>query len=254
MKLSIVIPACNEQDRLGPVLEAYARYYAGRDTELIVVVNASTDRTAEVARSRQAAYEFIRVIEEPARVGKGGAIVLGFQVATGDIIGFVDADGATGPEAFQDLVDHIGEAGAIIACRWHPDSTVDPPQPLSRRVASRIFNRLVALLFNFHINDTQCGAKVMRADALKQVLPSLGLTSWAFDVDLLFQLRRAGYAIVERPTVWRDQAGSKVRVVRASLEMLVAITRLRLLYSPFRFLVRLYDISLGRYIFHRPAA
>lgn len=252
MNLSIVIPACNEQDRLRPMLDAYARFYADKQTELIVVVNASTDQTVDIARALSKQYDNIQVIDDPAPIGKGGAIMRGFSIAKGDYVGFVDADGATSPEAFQDLVDHLGDAGAIIACRWHPDSIVDPPQPLSRRVASRIFNRLVTWLFGFNINDTQCGAKVLRANALQTILPRLGLTRWAFDVDLLFQLRRAGFDILERPTVWRDQAGSQVRVLRASFEMLVAITRLRLLYSPFKFVVRLYDISLGRYIFNRP--
>lgn len=249
MKLSIVIPAYNEEARLRPMLALYGPFYQeryGREAELIVVVNGSRDRTADVAHACAAEWPCIKVIVEPAKVGKGGAIMIGFRAATGDLIGFVDADGSTEPPAYQDLVDHIGDSGCIIASRWIEGAVVSPKQPLKRRVASRIFNFLVRLLFRVHIHDTQCGAKVMKGTAVRDVLPHLGLTRWAFDVDLLFHLRRTGYPIIERPTVWRDIGGSQLNVPRASFEMFIAIVRLRLLHSPFKFVVTLYDLSIGR--------
>jgi len=104
----------------------------------------------------------------------------------------------------------------------------------------------VRVLFGLRLWDTQCGAKLMRGDAVREVLPRLGLTRWAFDVDLLFQLRRAGYRVIERPTVWHDVGGSKLRIAVTSFEMFLAICRLRLLYSPFRWIVSVYDYLLGR--------
>ncbi len=251
MRLSIVIPAYNEEARIGPMLEAYAAYFLpryGTDAEFIVVVNGSTDRTDEVANSFAAKYPAIRTVIEPRKIGKGGAIVLGFQQAKGDLVGFVDADNATPPEAYQDLVDKIGDAGAIIASRWLPESKVSPKQPLSRRIASRIFNVLVDVLFKLNITDTQCGAKLMQRKAVLAAMPELGVTRWAFDVDLLFQLRRLGYRIVEVPTVWRDVEGSQLKVVRVSIEMFMAICRLRMLYSPLRWIVKLYERTLGQII------
>lgn len=251
MKLSIVIPAYNEEKRLAPTLDAYVPHFRGLygdDVEFIVVVNGSVDRTEEVAREGASRHRGIRVIVEPAPIGKGGAIMRGFAEAKGDLIGFVDADGSTPPRAYQDLVEHIGDAGAIFASRWMRGSVVSPRQPLSRRTASRIFNGLVRVLFGVRISDTQCGAKLLSSQAVRDVLPELGITRWAFDVDLLFKLRRAGHRIVERPSEWRDVTGSRVRVVRASVEMFVAIVRLRLLYSPFRWVVSLYDRTMGRWI------
>lgn len=251
MKLSIVTPAYNEEARLKAMLEAYAGYFVpryGDQLELIVVVNGSTDRTEQVARDFAARCPQLALIVEPKRIGKGGAVMRGFERAAGEQVGFVDADNATPPEAFEDLITHIGDAGAIIASRWLKGSVVSPRQPLKRRVASRIFNFLVRLMFRVRITDTQCGAKLIRRDALRDVLPRLGLTHWAFDVDLVFQLRRAGHRIVEWPTTWRDMSGSRLKVGRASFEMLVAIVRLRLLYSPFRWVVALYDHTIGRFI------
>ncbi len=249
MKLSIVIPAYNEEERLGTMLDAYTGYFIpayGDNVEMIVVVNGSRDHTESVARSYTESHSQARVIVEPAPIGKGGAIMLGAEHAHGDLIGFADADGSTPPEAFDDLAKHIGDAGAIISSRWIPGAVVDPPQKLSRRIVSRIFNCMVRTLFKVKIQDTQCGAKVVTHEAMHTVLPHLGLTRWAFDVDLLFKLRRAGYRIVEHPTVWHDVAGSKINIPRASLEMTLAIFRLRLLYSPFKWIVTVYDHTIGR--------
>ncbi|HMP74794.1 MAG TPA: glycosyltransferase family 2 protein [Kiritimatiellia bacterium] len=256
MKLSIVIPAYNEEARLPPTLRAYLDYYEprlGADFELIVVVNGSRDGTERVAREQIAAHPAVRVLVEPRAIGKGGAIMLGFAAARGERIGFVDADGATPPHAFDDLVRNIGDAGAIIASRWFKESVVHPPQPLKRRVASRIFNFFVRWFFKVKIRDTQCGAKVLTREAVQAVLPEIGITRWAFDVDLLFKLRRAGFRIVEHPTTWHDIGGSQLNISKASAEMFVAIVRLRLLYSPFKWVVDLYDHTLGRW-FHRPHA
>lgn len=253
MKLSIVIPAYNEEKRLQPTLDVYAPFFAerfGKDVELIVVVNGSRDRTEGVARTCAARWPQIKVMVEPRKIGKGGAIMLGFAAATGDLIGFVDADGATQPPAYFDLVQKIGDADCIIASRWIPGAIVSPKQPLKRRVASRIFNWLVKTLFGVRIHDTQCGAKLCKGPAIRKVLPLLGLTRWAFDVDLLFQLRRSGFRIVEIPTVWQDVGGSQLQVGRASTEMFIAIVRLRLLHSPFSFVVTIYDRLIGRFV-HR---
>jgi len=248
MRLSIVVPAYNEEMRLGAMMDVYTAYFFeryGDEVEFIIVVNGSRDNTEGVADTYAIHDPRVRVLVEPQAIGKGGAIMLGAEAARGEWIGFVDADGATPPESFDDLVTHVGEAGAIIASRWIPGAVVDPPQPLKRRVASRLFNFLVRWFFKVNISDTQCGAKVIKGEAMRTILPRLGLTRWAFDVDLLFQLRRAGYRITEHPTVWRDVSGSQLKIIRASWEMFLAICRLRLLNSPFKWIVDLYDVTLA---------
>ena len=251
MKLSIVIPAYNEESRIRPTLDAYASYFGaryGKDVEFVVVVNGSRDRTEEIVRAVAGKNPQVKLIVEPRAIGKGGAIMRGFEMAAGDRVGFVDADSATLPDAFNDLVENIGDAGAIIASRYIPGAKVSPRQPLNRRIASRIFNKLIRILFKLPISDTQCGAKLLRGDAMRAALPHLGLTRWAFDVDLLFQLRRLGYRITEVPTTWSEPGGSKLKIGRTSFEMFMAICRLRMLYSPLRWVVTVYDATLGRII------
>lgn len=250
MQLSIIVPAHNEEQRLTKMLDAYLPFFTkcyGSDFEILIVINGSSDKTEDIVKAYTQKHPQINGIIEPKPVGKGGAIMLGFKQAHGDLVGFVDADGSTPPEAFQDLVVNIGQAGAIIASRWLKGARVSPRQPFSRRTASRLFNTMVRLFFGLQISDTQCGAKLMKQEAVRQVLPSLGITRWAFDVDLLFQLRRAGYKITEVPTIWRDVAGSRLQIARASLEMFAALVRLRLLYSPFKGIVAFYDRHFSRY-------
>lgn len=257
MKLSIIVPAYNEEERLGPMLEDYEPYFASRygdGVEIVVVVNGSRDRTPQVAEDFAKRHPQVRAIVEPRAIGKGGAVILGLRAARGDLVGFVDADDATRPAAFDELVAKIGDAGAIIASRYLPGAQVSPRQPLKRRIASRVFNGLVRLFFGLRITDTQCGAKLLTREAVQAILPHLGVTRWAFDVDLLFQLRRLGFRIVEIPTVWSEPGGSRLKIVKASLEMFVAICRLRLLYSPFRWVVSAYDATLGRRTHPREAA
>ena len=88
----------------------------------------------------------------------------------------------------------------------------------------------------------------MQRRALQAVLPIVGITRWAFDVDLLFQMRRAGFKIREIPTVWHDVAGSKIQIGKASTEMMLALARLRLIYSPFHWVVSFYNRFLAPWI------
>ncbi len=253
LKASIVIPAYNEAHRIEGMLDRYLEYFLARygDTiEFIVAVNGSTDKTETIVRGYAERHSQVSVLVDPRKIGKGGAILMGVNKAQGAWIGFVDADGATPPHAFDALLQQESGADCIIASRWLKESIVNPRQTMKRQFASRIFNTLVRLLFSLPITDTQCGAKVIKREAMLQIVPALGLTRWAFDVDLLFQLSRAGYTIEEIPTEWRDMAGSRLNVGRASLEMLIAIFRLRMLYSPFKWVVSVYDVSLGALI-HR---
>jgi len=253
VRLSIIVPAYNEEHRLGRMLDAYLPYFArryGETFELLVIVNGSTDHTADVALARQSDWPMVRVFVDPRPIGKGGAIMIGLEAARGDLIGYVDADGSTPPAAFDALIEAIADADCVLANRWDPASTITPP-PRRRRVASRLFNRLVRWLFGLRLADTQCGAKLLRRSMVSRLRPELGITRWAFDVDLLYHVRKAGGRIREVPTVWHDESGSHLKIVPASFDMLLALCRLRLLYSPFRWIVSLYDRTLGPWL-HPP--
>ena len=244
MKLSIIIPAYNEEFRLRNMLEPFAQHFEskyGSDVELIVIANGCDDRTYDVASEIATKFSQIRTLNEPRKVGKGAAVVMGMRHAVGDYIGFVDADGATDAEAFDLLYEQAKGLDGAIATRWHKESVVELPQKKIRLISSRIFNLMTRVLFDLKYTDTQCGAKIFKREALAKVLPKLGITRWAFDVDMLFHFRRNKSLVREFPTVWKDAEGSKVEVSKVALDMAAALVRLRLIYSPFRGIVRLYD-------------
>ncbi len=243
--LLLLVPAYNEERRLPPVLVGYADYFQRHwpgKFQLVVVLNGCRDDTLGVVRAAERTYPSIAHLEFQGAIGKGGALIEGLKLAPlADLVGYVDADGATPPEALLDLALRVArrEADCVIASRWLPGSQINVAQTTDRRSASRLFHYVVELLFWMGIKDTQCGAKVMRREAVEQIQPYLRLADLAFDVNLLYSLKRAGFNIREVPTVWTDQSGSKVMFnFRTSLNMVLSLVRLRLLYSPFNPLLR----------------
>jgi len=235
--LLLLIPAYNEETRIEPVLRDYAgffqEHYHGK-FQMVVILNGCKDDTLGVVQ--RAAREFFSIshLDFPAPIGKGGALIEGLKLAPlADLIGYVDADGATPPRAFLDLVKKSGAADCVIGSRWMPGAVIHQSQTGHRQFASRVFHFIVQLLFWMNIRDTQCGAKVMRRAAAEKIHPALRIADMAFDINLLYSMKRAGFRILEVPTEWTDKAGSKVALARSSLTMFLSVVRVRLIYSPF---------------------
>jgi len=137
-----------------------------------------------------------------------------------------------------DLVKKIGAADCVIGSRWLPGAVIHQSQTGNRQFASRVFHFIVQALFWMNIRDTQCGAKVMRREVAEKIHPALRIADMAFDINLLYSMKRAGFRILEVPTEWTDKAGSKVALGRSSLTMFLSVVRVRLIYSPFYKLLR----------------
>ncbi len=236
-KLLLLIPAYNEEKRIEPVLRDYARYFQANYSgtfQLVVVLNGCRDHTLGVVNRVAADYPAVSAIEFADPIGKGGALIEGLKLAPlADLIGYVDADGATPPGAFHDLVKRIEEADCVIGSRWLPGAVLHVEQTSRRQFASRVFHLIVEIFFHMHIKDTQCGAKVMHRVAVERIHSNLRIADMAFDINLLFSLKRAGFRILEVPTEWTDKIGSKVALFRTSLTMFLSVLRIRLIYSPF---------------------
>ncbi len=237
--LLLLIPAYNEETRIEPVLREYGAYfrdhYAG-PFQLVVVLNGCRDNTRGVVERVAQEFPAISLLDFPAPIGKGGALIEGLKLASqAEVIGYVDADGASPPAAFHTLVKRLGEADCVIGSRWLPGAVLHQAQPWLRRFTSRCFHAVVEGLFWMHIKDTQCPCKVMRRAAVEKIHPTLQIADLAFDVNLLVSFKRAGYRILEVPTEWTDKAGSKVTasLFRSSLTMFLSVVRVRLIYSPF---------------------
>jgi glycosyltransferase involved in cell wall biosynthesis len=240
--LLALIPAYNEEARIEPVLREYAVFFARNYSgtfQLVVVLNGCKDNTLGVVQRVAKEFPCIGWLDFPAPIGKGGALIEGLKLAgKADLIGYVDADGATPPHAFLDLVKKIGAADCVIGSRWLPGAVIHQSQTGNRQFASRVFHFIVQTLFWLNIRDTQCGAKVMKREVVEKIHPALRIADMAFDINLLVSIKRAGFKILEVPTEWTDQAGSKVVLGRSSLTMLLSVVRVRLIYSPFYKLLR----------------
>jgi glycosyltransferase involved in cell wall biosynthesis len=234
--LLLLIPAYNEERRIEPVLRDYAQFfqknYSGK-FQLVVVLNGCTDNTLVVVQKVAAEFPAVRALEFKEPIGKGGALIEGLKLAAQeDLIGYVDADGATPPHAFLELVKKMSEADCVVGSRWLPDSLIHQAQAGSRRFASRAFHLIVQVLFRLNIHDTQCGAKVMKREVVEKIHPFLRIADMAFDINLLVAIKRAGFRIREVPTEWTDKAGSKVALASSSLTMFLSVVRVRLIYWP----------------------
>jgi dolichyl-phosphate beta-glucosyltransferase len=221
--LSIVIPAFNEEARLGPTLEAYLAYcrHTARRVELIVVDDGSLDGTTAVANQWTAQSPEVRLIRLAENQGKGQAVRSGVVNAQGKRILFADADGAT-PLAEVERLEAALEAGADIAigsrALHHHDVKVKAR--LYRRVMGRLFHRMVELLTVARVKDTQCGFKLFRGPVAHDLFSRMRIRGYSFDVELLMMAQRRGYAIAEVPVNWTHQPGSKVNLVTDSARML----------------------------------
>ena len=235
--LLLLIPAYNEEARIEPVLREYAAFFQKNYSgifQLVVILNGCRDNTLGVVQRVTKEFPSISWLDFPAPIGKGGALIEGLKLAgKADLIGYVDADGATPPPAFLDLVKKIGAADCVIGSRWLPGAVIHQSQTGNRQFASRVFHFIVQLLFWMNISDTQCGAKVMKRAVVEKIHPTLRIADMAFDINLLYSMKRAGFRILEVPTEWTDKVGSKVTLGRSSLTMFLSVVRVRLVYSPF---------------------
>ncbi len=228
--LRIIIPACNEQDRIEPTVREYCSVFRDSAT-ILIVANGCTDGTVQTVKQLQGQYDNLQLLEIAARIGKGGAVRAGLWTGSEDYVGFVDADGSTPANEFARLfaILNASHNDGVIGSRWLPGARIEQQQPLARRFASRAFNMLVRWLFGLRYADTQCGAKLFRRSAIDQIAHSLELANFAFDIEVLWRLKRSHLAVHEEPTTWSDkQEGTSIRLASSSWGMLKSILRLRL--------------------------
>jgi glycosyltransferase involved in cell wall biosynthesis len=225
VRLDIVMPAHNEEERIDRTLRAYRDACPEAGVRFLVALDSCTDRTPEIVRAHMRADRRVRSFEYP-KLGKGGVIAETFSRSDADLVGFVDADCATPPRELLRLARAARRVDGAIASRRHPASLLPARRPLAREITSAGFAGSVRVLMGLPYRDTQCGAKVLRHPVVRDVLPRLAARDLLFDVDLLAAAREGGWRVVEVPTVWIDQEGSRVSAVADSRRMGASLLRL----------------------------
>jgi len=225
VSLDIVIPAHNEEERIDRTLRAYRTGFPQADVRFLVALDGCEDHTSDVVRAHAAADARV-VLHEFPKLGKGGVLMETFRRSDAELVAFVDADCATPPAELARMTELAGESDGVIASRRLPASFTPCARRRSRNLTSSGFAWGVRHLFHLRYADTQCGAKVIHRRVVERVVPLMSSRDFLFDVDLLVVADRLGFDLVEVPTVWIDQAGSKLRPAADASRMLKSALRL----------------------------
>jgi glycosyltransferase involved in cell wall biosynthesis len=209
--ISVILPAYRLGDEIHDNVGEVVAALADRAAEVIVVDDGSGDAT--LAEAHRAAVDFggdvpVRVLSNPVNLGKGGALRTGTRASVGDVVVFLDGDLDLPPGQVPDLVDRLLESGAdvVVGAKHHEHD--QGRYPWRRRVLSRLFSFVVRLLFRLPVRETQTGLKVFRRPAIDAVIDDLRVLRYAFDLELLVRIDRAGYSMIEVPVALREGASS----------------------------------------------
>ena len=228
--LSIVIPAYNEEKRIGRTLEKVMGYLKTKDyeCEIIVVNDGSTDSTREMIRKFEGMDSMLSVIENKIGKGKGYSVRRGMLEARGKFALFSDADLSTPIEEIEKLIYWLEKDYDIaIGSRDLPDSQVEIHQSFLREGMGKIFNKIMNLIVFTGFKDTQCGFKCFKRHVVNKVFSKQRINGFAFDVENILIAMQHGFRIKEVPVRWLNSPYSKVSVVRDPALMLYDLFRIK---------------------------
>jgi len=233
--LTIVLPAYNESERIGPALDELFGYLrrrgplardgapgAGRLPEridVLVVDDGSADDTAALVQARPEAQPGPEGSGPPQLTllsvphgGKGAAVRAGMLASSADLVVFADADMATPPDQIPLIVEALADHDVALGSRIQPDgSDMRGSQPLYRRLLGRAFHFFASVWVVGDVQDTQCGFKGFSGTAARDLFADQRVTSIVFDVEVIYLARRRGYSIAIVPIRWTDRRGSRMR-------------------------------------------
>jgi dolichyl-phosphate beta-glucosyltransferase len=248
--LTVVLPAFNEADRIGPALDELFGYLHRRGSEardgapgsanlperieVLVVDDGSDDGTADLVRARPEANTPADgsapelTLMSVHHAGKGAAVRAGMLAATTDLIVFADADMATPPDMLPLIVTALDDHDIALGSRIQPDgSDMRKSQPVYRRWLGKAFHLLASAWVVGPVQDTQCGFKGFTRSAAHDLFGRQRITSIVFDVELIYLARRRGYRMKVVPIRWADRRGSRMRA-RPGLALRVGWDLLRI--------------------------
>lgn len=213
--LSVIIPAYNEEVRLVKTLESVGLFLNKQNyqSEVVVVSDGSTDKTAEVANSFKDKIKNLKVLDYKENHGKGYGTRLGMLEAKGLVRLFMDADNSTSLDQIDSFLPYFKQGFAVvIGDRDLKGSKLKARQPFYKELLGDMGNFLIQILAVPGIEDTQCGFKAFSGEATEQIFKRMTVDRWGFDIEALAIANKLGYKIKPLPVVWVNDANSKVKL------------------------------------------
>lgn len=212
IKLSVIIPAYNEAQRIVPTIVSVKQYFTREKIagEIIVVDDGSTDATGLAVTGLVDQY-----IKLPVNQGKGAAVRKGMFAAKGEDILMMDADGSTSITAYEDLIKGRKGADIVIGSRHLEGSVIHIKQSLVRQAISYMGSLVFRVVLGLPFADNQCGFKLFSRQSAHDIFAQTVIDRWGFDVEALTIARILGYKVSEVPVEWHDSRGSSLRAGRA---------------------------------------
>lgn len=234
--VSIIIPAYNEEKRIGPTLNRILEFARSQpySIEVVVVDDGSTDTTAEVVGNLASEYcdagLGLRVLTNRPNRGKGYSVKRGINDARGCVALFTDADLSSPIAEAPKLIEPIlnGDVDVAFGSRAIDRSLVGVRQPWIRDFSGRVFNVLMKTITGLPFKDTQCGFKAFRREAALPVLRLQRVERFGFDPEILYIARKHGLRLREVPVAWNDSQGTRLSLFRDSIDMFLDLFRIRL--------------------------
>lgn len=213
--ISVVVPAYNEERGIEATVRLLREWLEARGEpyEILVVDNASSDRTAELVAAL-ADGERVKLLRNARNRGKGYSMRRGMLEATGELRLHCDADCATSLPSLPRMLELVREHDLVVGSRLAEGAELGRRQPLRRRIAGRSFQQLCRLVLREPTTDLYCGFKLWRGQAASDAYSRTRLEGWTFDAEVLAMARALGYRIVETGIAWTDREDSRVRMGR----------------------------------------
>lgn len=225
--LSIIIPAYNEEHRLPASLQKIDEFLARQayTAEVIVVENGSTDRTSALVEEFQQTHPYVRLLHSAK--GKGCAVQTGMLAGDGQCLLICDADLAMPIDEVNKMLPALDKGYDVVIASREGEGAVRFDEPYYRHLMGRVFNLIVRLLAIPGLQDTQCGFKMFRRAAARDVFARQTMTGWAFDVEVLAIALRRGYQVTEVPIHWYFMNDSKISPLRDTFTMVNEVIKIR---------------------------
>lgn len=225
-EVTILIPAYNEEARLGPTLDGVLTHPSLAGAQIVVVDDGSTDATVAVALDRLRDRPGAHILASPSNKGKGSAIRKGVVVSRGRKVIFMDADLATSLDAIDPMLARLDHADVVVGSRRAPGAVVHG-RSRSRSVMSHAFSGPARQFAGLSVSDPQCGFKGFRAEVGQDLFRRSLLNGFSIDVEILLIAEKLGLRVEEIPIEWRAVEGSKVRPLRDPIAMAADVARVR---------------------------